>query len=626
MKLQQRQPWTIVVSALLCVFTSACGGGGNSSSSSGSPPPNPSFTISLSPTTLTLTQGAAGQVLQVSISGQNGFTGTVTITISALPTGVTAAPSSLSITPNTPGSLTLSASSNAEISEQSVTVTGVSGASNITAPLQLTVTGTAPPDPFHVVGGATVHGFFDESRQLLFATNIGLNEVDVISSTNPFSVQTRVPVPQPIGIDQMADGNTLVIGTAAQELVTVDEDTFAVTQYPFSEVGTGGFTLFFPTVVALANGNVIVIGQEQGVDSNDIVDGGQYLYVWNSNANTFTQLEPTSNNVPWETDSLARSADHKWAAFAGDQFYLYSSDSYSLTSAPLGTVDPPDNEFGVRGYAINSDGSEIAVASASQVTFLNNSLAVLGTAPIPGAFQLSRTEVQFSADDTKLYLQYDLPLQVQVIDPTTYTPLGYLSATVIPDDDNLERMLATDSEGRGYFGINGGVRILNLTQPLVPNGSNGMQVPICPNVTASLPLNVSQQQELSNTFSGVSIFVGGQAAPLLNGGTAISVPASSAVGPVDVLCVASSGDTAVFADGVSYGVEPIAFSANLLPPSGNPTAYLFGFGFSGQDFETPNVSVGGVSATSVTNLQGLEPGVLQGVVLQVPNGSSGQDT
>ena len=200
-----------------------------------------------------------------------------------------------------------------------------------------------------------VHGFYDESRQRLFATNIGLNELDVISGVD-FSVQARVPIPQPLGIDQMADGKTLVIGTVAQELVTVDEDTLAVTQHPFSEVGTGGFTLFFPTVVALANGKVIAIGQEEGIDSSNIVDGGQYLYVWDSNSNTFTKLEPTGN-LPWETDSLARSADHKWAAFAGDQFYLYSSDSDSLTSAPLATVNPPDDTFGVRGYAINANGS-----------------------------------------------------------------------------------------------------------------------------------------------------------------------------------------------------------------------------------------------------------------------------
>jgi len=87
------------------------------------------------------------------------------------------------------------------------------------------------------------------------------------------------------------------------------------------------------------------------------------------------QIEPTALNATggWQTDSLARSADHKWAVFAADQFYLYSSDSDSLTSVPVFTVDPINNLYGVRGYAINANGTKIPVASAAQVTFLDHS-------------------------------------------------------------------------------------------------------------------------------------------------------------------------------------------------------------------------------------------------------------
>ena len=622
---RERRLWTLIVSGLLCLLITGCGGGNSSGGSGGSAPtpPSPSFTMSLSNGNIALTQGASGQPLQVSIMPENGFTGTATVTITGLPSGVTVVPNSLSVSSASPGSFTLSASATAEISQQSVSVNAVSGTLNVDKSLQLNVSGVAPPDPFHHVGGSMVHGFYDETRQRLFATNIGLNELDVISGVD-FSVQARVPVPQPLGIDQMADGKTLVIGTVAQELVTVDEDTLAVTQHPFSEVGTGGFTLFFPTVVALANGKVIAIGQEEGIDSSNIVDGGQYLYVWDSNSNTFTKLEPTGS-LPWETDSLARSADHKWAAFAGDQFYLYSSDSDSLTSAPLATVNPPDNTFGVRGYAINPNGSQIAVVSATQVTFLNNSLAVVASTPIPSAFQNSRSAAQFSADGSKLYLEYAFPLRVEEIDANSHTALGYLSATVVTDGDNLERMLATDSHDRGFFGIDGGIRFVDLTQTPIPNDPDGiLPPPFCPNLAASLPLHSAVQQQLSNTFTGISLFVGSQAAPLLNGGTAISIPAFSTVGPVDVLCVDSHGDTAVYADDVSYGVEAIGFSANLLPPTGNPIGYLFGFGFNGSQGDTPVVDINSQPATNVNSLVDLQPGVIDGEALQVPNGSPGE--
>ena len=47
--------------------------------------------------------------------------------------------------------------------------------------------------PFTVTGGFIIKAFYDESRQLLFATNLNLNEVDVLSSKD-LSVQARVPI------------------------------------------------------------------------------------------------------------------------------------------------------------------------------------------------------------------------------------------------------------------------------------------------------------------------------------------------------------------------------------------------------------------------------------------------
>jgi hypothetical protein len=518
-----------------------------------------------------------------------------------------------------------SASKNSGLVQQAISINASSGALASNASLQLNITSTPVSDPYHPVGGSMVHGFYDESRQLLFATNIGLNEVDVISGAD-FSLKLRVPVPQPLGIDQMADGNTLVIGTEAQDIVTLNEDTYAVSQHPHSVIANYAYSLFFPTVVALANGKVLAIGQEQGIDSSDIVDGGQFLYEWDSNVDTLTQIEPTESGNPlWETDSLARSADHKWAVFAGDQFYLYSSDSDSLTSTSLNTVNPPQNLYGVRGYAINANGSLIAVASATQVTFLNASLDVLASTPIPGAFQTSRTAVQFSQDGSKLYLQYDLPVTIEVIDTTTYAALGYLSGTAIPDDDNLERMLATDSMGHAYVGIDEGLRIVDVTQPPIPNSTVSANPYSCPINSVVMPLNAPMQMQLPDTYTSLNVYVGGQPAPLLQGGTAISIPASSSVGPVDIVCVDSYGDTAVVPNGVSYGTDPVGFSANLLPPFGNPAAYLFGFGLIEPPFgPASSVDIGGRPANNLGSSNSAGIGTIQDQVIQVPNGTAGE--
>jgi len=426
-------------------------GGGTAGNGGGSPPPppTPGFAVSLSPTSVTLAQGAS-QTVQVSVAGQNGFSGSVSITVAGMSGGVTVSPTSLSLSPGSSATIAFAASLTAEIAQQAVSVTGISGTLTAGTSLQVTVSGAAVADPFHAIGGALVHGFYDETRQLLFATNPGLNELDVISGQD-FSIKARVPVPQPWGIDQMADGKTLVLGTAAEELITVDEDSLSVTQHLYGAIGNSLSTLFFPNVVAMANGKVLVIGQEQGIYSSNILEGGQYLYEWDSNnPSAFVQLEPSGQNLGIvEVDSLARSADHKWAVFSADRFYLYSSDTDSLTGIPLSTVNPPQNEFGVRGYALNADGSKIAVASATEVSFFDRSFTFLGSAQLQTAFQTARSAVQFTPDGTRLFLQYALPLWLEEVDATNYASLGVLSGSVDPDNDNLERLLSSMPRAAG---------------------------------------------------------------------------------------------------------------------------------------------------------------------------------
>jgi hypothetical protein len=88
--------------ALLLVLT-ACGGGGS-----------PSFTLSLNPTSLTVQQGSSGTT-QLTITPQNGFTGTVNLSLVAgqdqVPQGLTLSPGSVQVSGTSPvnQSLTLSA-------------------------------------------------------------------------------------------------------------------------------------------------------------------------------------------------------------------------------------------------------------------------------------------------------------------------------------------------------------------------------------------------------------------------------------------------------------------------------------------------------------------------------------
>jgi len=107
------------------------------------------FTLTVSPTSLAVTAGVVGSQVSVTASAVNSFGGTVTVAITGLPTGVTANPATLSLTPGIAQSTTLTAALSAVAATPTVTFTGTSGGLTHSAPLALTVQGapmTNAPD------------------------------------------------------------------------------------------------------------------------------------------------------------------------------------------------------------------------------------------------------------------------------------------------------------------------------------------------------------------------------------------------------------------------------------------------------------------------------------------------
>ena len=96
----------------------------------------PDFTLTASPNTVTITQGSNG-TSTITVVPVNGFSGSVTLSASGLPSGVTAG---FSPNPTTSTSaLTLTASATAATGTSTVTITGVSGSLTHTTTLSLTV-------------------------------------------------------------------------------------------------------------------------------------------------------------------------------------------------------------------------------------------------------------------------------------------------------------------------------------------------------------------------------------------------------------------------------------------------------------------------------------------------------
>jgi len=97
---------------------------------------SPSFTLSRSASSLSVTQGS-NATDTITVTGAGGFSGSVTLAASGLPSGVTAA---FGTNPTTGSSvLTLTASSTATTGSSTVTITGTSGSLSATTTIALTV-------------------------------------------------------------------------------------------------------------------------------------------------------------------------------------------------------------------------------------------------------------------------------------------------------------------------------------------------------------------------------------------------------------------------------------------------------------------------------------------------------
>src|SRR5277367_5076518 len=114
-----------VALTVMALTAASCRGG--STGQQPPPPPSPDFGISTNSQSLMLTQGTSTTV-QVSITALHGFTGTVSVTISGLPSGVTASPSSpFNVTPGTPETVILTASGSAGLGSFPLSFQGTSG-------------------------------------------------------------------------------------------------------------------------------------------------------------------------------------------------------------------------------------------------------------------------------------------------------------------------------------------------------------------------------------------------------------------------------------------------------------------------------------------------------------------
>jgi hypothetical protein len=101
------------------------------------------FSFSATPSSVSLTAGGSPATVSLLASPQNGFSGPVQVVISGLLSGISANPSTLSLTPGSPQSVTLTAGNSAQTGNANVVFTGTSAALSHTANVALAVSAPA---------------------------------------------------------------------------------------------------------------------------------------------------------------------------------------------------------------------------------------------------------------------------------------------------------------------------------------------------------------------------------------------------------------------------------------------------------------------------------------------------
>ena len=121
--MQRTKPSPVTLCALAALMAS-CGGGGSGSSIS-----SPDFSISATPSSSSVQQGATSAPVTVTVTGQSGFTGSVSVSIQGLPQNVSSSPASpFSVSAGANQGVTFSASASATAGNVPITFSATSGA------------------------------------------------------------------------------------------------------------------------------------------------------------------------------------------------------------------------------------------------------------------------------------------------------------------------------------------------------------------------------------------------------------------------------------------------------------------------------------------------------------------
>ncbi|HEY5810265.1 MAG TPA: endo-1,4-beta-xylanase [Povalibacter sp.] len=222
----------------------------------------PDFTLSATPSSVTVNRSASGSA-SVAISRTGGFTGSVGLSVSGLPSGVTASFSPASTTGNS-AALTLTASSTATLGTSAITITGASGSLTRTANLTLTISQGGGSGTVTITPAVTsASGWFNEQQ------------VRISNTASLTALSVTIVIQRTTGISYSGQYNTI-----GGQITQSNGSTASTITYQFA-LGAGQ-TLG-------AGSNRIFAAQMGGTGTAHPTSGDTYTVTYTSGGQTTTQ-------------------------------------------------------------------------------------------------------------------------------------------------------------------------------------------------------------------------------------------------------------------------------------------------------------------------------------------------
>jgi WD40 repeat protein len=637
----------IAFAFLLATLPAGCGGGGAAFVQP--PPPVADFTIQFSQPMVSVSQGASSSAVNIAITPENGFSGSVAVTLSGLPAGVSTNPASpFTITVGVPVTVVFAATISAVGGAAQISAGGTSGSLSHAASCTLTVQAQSlpavsrsgfarsdsiaafdnPPGEFH-----HRHVVYDSAHLQVFVANRAMNRVEVFSSTTQ-SRTAQVAVPGVSSVDLSPDGATVWAGSLTERVFAIDTSSLQVkASYTVPSLAPIPNTVFdLPEEVLVLSGGKYLLRLRQGASAEAL------LALWDPSTNapidlTLSEPQLFQNGL----GAIARSGDGSrvlvGASDSSGELALFDSNG-KVVAGPRGV-----GAGAIPMLAANANGTAFAVSQVSngsaQLYLLDASLN-----PVAGPLATTTTSLVFSLDGTMLYVAQPAALSpvINIFDARSLALLGQVPdvalqvvGSQIEDVDSTQLLFALGNRG---------IAFVDAGNPLSLQGA-APAFAAAPAITPSEgPTGGGTALSLNGAnFTGVSqVRIGGQSATsvVLDGASQLKASSPSAVSPgaVNVFAYFSNGWIAAAADAFSYGPQILQILPNAGSSAGGETVRVYGYGFGGDPTKiSVKFGAGAAVVQSVQNVTGISavlaldasyPFSLECVTVRAPAGTAGK--